>query len=138
MQKRRPRQMRPYAAADGTPAADTNEVNATAEGNMVQVMMADTPQTTRTAFRGCPSTTLDTQPEKGKTPSRATANTNRDAANTAIAVLNQRATIQMMFMKMCPPSPRITAYNGTNGCGPPKEKNVSASGCGNIRIVKQY
>lgn len=31
-------------------------------------------------------------------------------------------------MKMCPPSPRMAAYSGTNGCGEPKEKNVSASG----------
>ncbi|TGO71354.1 hypothetical protein BELL_0588g00050 [Botrytis elliptica] len=91
--------------------------------------------TTRIAFLGWPLTILDTRLEKDKTPSRATANTKRDAANTAIAVLNQRATIQMMFMKMCPPSPRITAYSGTNGCGPPKEKNVSASGYGNIRII---
>lgn len=82
----RPIQISPYAAADGTPAAETRDVNATEDGSMVQVMMDATAQTTMTAFRGCPSTTWDTQGENGNTPSRATANTSRDAARTAMAV----------------------------------------------------
>lgn len=49
-------------------------------------MIAPTAQTTITAFRGCPLWTLETQPEKGSTPSRATAKTSRDAATIAIAV----------------------------------------------------
>lgn len=47
-----PRLMSPYAAAEGTPAAETREVNATADGRMVQVITAATPHTTRTAFLG--------------------------------------------------------------------------------------
>ncbi len=46
VRKSRAREMRPYAAADGTPAADTREVKATADGRMVQVMIEATPQTT--------------------------------------------------------------------------------------------
>lgn len=77
----------PYAAAEGTPAAETRDVNATAEGSMVHVMIAATNHTTRTAFLGCPSAdTRDTQPDAGRTPSRATANTRREAAVMAIAV----------------------------------------------------
>lgn len=83
----RPRLISPYAAADGTPAADTREVNATADGRMVQVIIAATIQTTRTAFCGWPSAeTRDTQADAGRTPSRATANTSRDAAVMAMAV----------------------------------------------------
>lgn len=82
-----PRLIRPYAAAEGTPAADTKDVNATADGRMVHVIMAATPHTTRTAFLGCPSAdTRDTHPERGSTPSRATAKTRREAAVIAIAV----------------------------------------------------
>lgn len=47
-----PTQIKPYAAAEGTPAAEMSEVNATAEGRMVQVTKAEIPQTTRTAFLG--------------------------------------------------------------------------------------
>jgi hypothetical protein len=46
------RQISPYAAAEGTPAADTSDVKATAEGRIVQVMTDATPHTTRTAFLG--------------------------------------------------------------------------------------
>lgn len=49
-------------------------------------MIAATTQTTMTALRGCPVLTRETQPEKGRTPSRATAKTSRDAAVIAIAV----------------------------------------------------
>jgi hypothetical protein len=87
VRKIRPKQMRPYAAAEGTPAAEMSDVNATAEGRMVHVTIAATAHTTMTALRGCPSAeTRETQLEKGRTPSRATANTSRDAATTAIAV----------------------------------------------------
>lgn len=86
VQKRRPRDMRPYAAADGTPAAETRDVKATGDGRMVQVIREETAHTTMTAFRGCPSTTVATQGEKGRTPSRATAKTKRDAARIAMAV----------------------------------------------------
>jgi hypothetical protein len=62
-------------------------VNATADGRIVQVIIAATPQTTRTAFLGWPSAeTRDTQLDAGRTPSRATAKTSRDAAVIAMAV----------------------------------------------------
>lgn len=86
MQSSRARQIRPYAAALGTPAAETSDVKATSEGSSVQVMMAPTAQTTTTALRGWPLLTRDTHDEKGRTPSRATAKTNREAATMAIAV----------------------------------------------------
>jgi hypothetical protein len=78
--------MRPYAAAEGTPAAETRDVKATSDGRSVQVMMDATVQTTMTAFRGWPLCTFETQEEKGRTPSRATAKTRRDDATMAIAV----------------------------------------------------
>lgn len=53
---------------------------------MVQVMMEATTQTTMTALRGWPSSTLETQDDQGRTPSRATAKTRREAARTAMAV----------------------------------------------------
>ena len=87
VKKTRPKQISPYAAAEGTPAAEMREVKATLDGRMVQVTSAATPHTTATAFCGCPADeTFDTHPEKGRTPSRATANTRRDAATIAIAV----------------------------------------------------
>lgn len=61
-------------------------MKATLEGRIVQVTMAPTAQTTMTAFRGWPLWTLETQPENGRTPSRATAKTRREAAMMAIAV----------------------------------------------------
>ena len=84
--KSRPRQITPYAAALGTPAAETKDVKATFEAKSVQVMIAPTLQTTMTAFLGCPLWTRETQLENGRTPSRATAKTSRDAATMAIAV----------------------------------------------------
>ena len=54
---------------------------------MVQVIRAETPQITRTAFWGCPEgETCDTHLEKGSTPSRATAKTSLEEATIAIAV----------------------------------------------------
>lgn len=52
VQNNRPRQIRPYAAALGTPAAETREVKATLDGRIVQVMSAATAHTTMTAFLG--------------------------------------------------------------------------------------
>jgi hypothetical protein len=87
VRKTRPKQIKPYAAAEGTPAAEIREVNATPEGRIVQVIKAETPQMTRTALRGWPSDdTWEAQCEKGRTPSLAIANTRRDAATMAIAV----------------------------------------------------
>lgn len=45
-----------------------------------------------------------------------------------VLLTNHNATVQIIFMNMCPPSPRMAAYRGTNGCAPPKEKSVSESG----------
>jgi hypothetical protein len=63
------------------------EVKATADGRMVHVMIEATSQITRTALRGWPAgETFDTHDEKGRTPSRATAKTRREAATIAMAV----------------------------------------------------
>lgn len=105
-----PKQISPYAAADGTPAAEISDVKATAEGKIVQVIIDATTQITITAFLGCPSSeTFATHEEKGRTPSRATANTRREAATMAIAVLSQSASIAMTFITTCPPFPSTTA-----------------------------
>lgn len=63
-------------------------MKATPDGRMLQVTSAATPQTTRTAFLGWPvaGSTRETQGEKGRTPSRATAKTRREAAMMAMAV----------------------------------------------------
>lgn len=47
-----PKQISAYAAAEGTPAAEIKEVNATGDGRMVHVMREETPQITKTALRG--------------------------------------------------------------------------------------
>jgi len=87
VKKKRPKQINPYAAAEGTPAMEISEVKATLEGRIEHVTSDATPQTTSTAFRGWPEgDTLDTQPEKGRTPSRATAKMRREAATMAMAV----------------------------------------------------
>tara|TARA_R110002060_G_scaffold75796_1_gene85691 strand:+ start:505 stop:789 length:285 start_codon:yes stop_codon:yes gene_type:complete len=89
--KKRPKQISPYAAADGTPAAEMRDVKATEEGRIVHVTSDATIQITSTAFRGCPSAeTWETQPEKGSTPSRATAKTRREAATIAMAVFYKK------------------------------------------------
>lgn len=49
-------------------------------------MIAATTQTTITALRGWPECTRETHEEKGRTPSRATAKTRREAAVIATAV----------------------------------------------------
>ena len=79
--------MRAYAVMVGTPAADTRDVKATAEGRIVQRRNAATAQITLTALRGCPSLeTREIHQDQGSTPSRAIANTNREAAITATEV----------------------------------------------------
>lgn len=90
VKKSLPKQMSAYAAAEGTPAAETSDVKATADGKMVQVMIEETTQTTMTALRGWLSTMRATQGEYGRTPSRATAKTSREAASTAMAVFWSR------------------------------------------------
>lgn len=71
----------------GTPAALTSDGNATGEGRMVHSNNAATPNMTVTALRGSllPET-ADIQPENGRTPSRATAQINRDEATPATVV----------------------------------------------------
>ena len=72
---------------DGTAAALTRDVKATGDGRMVQRRAALTAQIILTAFRGWPSAdTWEIQPEKGRTPSRAIAKTNLEAAMTATEV----------------------------------------------------
>ena len=58
-----PAQIRPYAAAEGTPAAETNDVKAADDGRIVHVTMEATTQTTITALRGWPSITREVQAE---------------------------------------------------------------------------
>jgi hypothetical protein len=85
--KTRPKQIKPYAAAEGTPAAEAREVNATPEGRIVQVTRAETPKITSTALRDWPSgETWETQFENGRTPPRATAKISREAATMATVV----------------------------------------------------
>jgi len=71
----------------GTPAADTREVKATGEGRIVQSKIAATVSMTVTALRGSllPETWL-IQPEKGSTPSLATAQMRRELATPATVV----------------------------------------------------
>ncbi|OBT50720.1 hypothetical protein VE04_09031, partial [Pseudogymnoascus sp. 24MN13] len=51
VRKNLPKQIKPYAAAEGTPAAEIREVKATPDGRIVQVTILAMPQTTRTASR---------------------------------------------------------------------------------------
>jgi hypothetical protein len=79
--------MRPYAAMVGTPPALTRLVNATWLGRIVHRSAAAKTKMTDTALRGWPSAvTLLIQPERGRTPSRATAKTSREAATMATLV----------------------------------------------------
>jgi hypothetical protein len=54
VKKTLPKQISPYAAAEGTPAAEIRDVNATLDGKIVQVTTDATAQTTMIAFWGCP------------------------------------------------------------------------------------
>jgi len=65
---------------------------------------------TITVFWGWPETeTLETQLEKGSIPSRATAKTRREAARTAMAVLNHKVTTERTIMTMWLPFLKSTA-----------------------------
>lgn len=79
--------MSPYAAIVGTPPAETRDVKATWEGRIVQRSNEPKTNMTVTALRGEPSgVTWPIQPEKGRTPSRATAKMRREAATMATEV----------------------------------------------------
>ena len=81
------RAINPYAAIVGTPPAETRDVKATWEGKIVQRIVAPKMNMTVTALRGEPfGVTWLIQPEKGRTPSRATAKTRREAATIAMDV----------------------------------------------------
>jgi hypothetical protein len=71
----------------GTPAALTRELKATGEGRIVQSNSAAQPNITVTAFFGSfLSETSEIHPENGRTPSRATAQINRELATPATVV----------------------------------------------------
>jgi len=118
VKKHLPKDINAYAVMVGTPAALTKDVNATGEGRMVRRSTAATVCMTITAFRGSFfSDTVEIHPEKGRTPSRATAQMSREAATPATDVFRTSPTMQMMFMNMWPPLPMDKAYSWTNGCG---------------------
>lgn len=80
--------MRPInsqAAMVGTPAQEIKLVKATLEGKMVQSKTAETIPMKMTALRGCPFlSTFPIQADPGRIPSRAMAETRREAATMAI------------------------------------------------------
>ena len=79
--------MRPYAAIVGTAPAEMSEVKATPLGRIVQSRTVPKTNITITAFRGWPSgVTRPTHQDRGRTPSRAMANINREAATMATLV----------------------------------------------------
>jgi hypothetical protein len=125
-------EMRAYAVMVGTPAALTKDVKATGEAKIVQSKRAATTCIIMMAFLGSfLAETVEIQPEKGRTPSRATAQINREDATPATDVffdvsvkhihrrqltsINPR--MQMTFMKTCPPRPSAMEYNCKKGCG---------------------
>lgn len=80
-------QMSAYAVMVGTPAALTREEKATGEGKIVQSNRAAVTSITVTAFLGSLlSETCEIHPEKGSTPSRATAQIRRELATPATVV----------------------------------------------------
>ena len=88
---RRSNAIKPYAAVVGIPPAEINEVKATWLGRMVHNNTAPKANITVTALRGCfASSTFPIQPDKGRTPSRATAKMRREAATMATLVLYKR------------------------------------------------
>lgn len=97
--KTRPKQMSAYAMIVGTPAALTKEVNATDDGRIVQSRSEATTSMTVMALRGSRrSETAEIHPEKGRTPSRATAQMSRELATPATVVffesrISQRARV---------------------------------------------
>ncbi|KAJ9093808.1 hypothetical protein QFC19_008185 [Naganishia cerealis] len=92
------------------PPAETSEVKATLDGKIVHRSTAPKQYMTVTAFLGRPSSvTRPTQEENGKTPSRATAKTSRDAATVAILAFRIRPTTARMVMKTEGPFPSASA-----------------------------
>jgi len=80
--------MSAYAAVVGIPPALVSEKNATSLGRIEQRRSAPKMYMTVTALRGwrLPSETRPIQREPGRTPSRATAKTRREAATIAMLV----------------------------------------------------
>ena len=79
----------------GTAAALTRDVKATGEGRIVQSRSAATISMTVIAFLGSfLSETVEIQPEKGRTPSRATAQMRRDAATPAIVAFCETLSVK--------------------------------------------
>lgn len=71
----------------GTPAALMSELKATGEARIVQSNKDATTNITVVALRGSFfADTCETQPEYGRTPSRATAQINRELATPATVV----------------------------------------------------
>lgn len=92
----------------GTPAALTSDARATGDGKMVHKSSAATMCITMTAFFGSFfAETLEIHPEKGSTPSLATAQIRRELATPATVMLKRRPRITTTFMKMCPPRPMV-------------------------------
>lgn len=97
--KQRPNAMSAYAVMVGTPAALTSELKATGDGKMVHSSSAATACITIIALRGSFfADTCEIQPEKGKTPSRATAQMRRELATPAIVVLKMSPMMQTTFI----------------------------------------
>ena len=127
--KVRPNAMSAYPVMVGTPAALTSDVKATGDGRMVHSSAAATPCMTMIAFFGSfLAETCEIQPEKGSTPSLATAQIKRELATPATVVLKIRPKMQTMFIKTCPPRPMVMAYIPTNGCGALSLYSVSKFG----------
>ena len=84
----------------GTAAALTRDVNATAEGRMVHSNKAEKPSMTVTALRGALlSETVEIQDEKGRTPSRATAQIRRELATPATVVFCKYSSVSWYWWK---------------------------------------
>ena len=78
---------RPYVEVMQIALVETREVKATWLGRIVHRMRAEKMYMTVTAFRGSLfSSTLPTQEENGRTPSRATAKMRREAATITVEV----------------------------------------------------
>ena len=85
--KTRPKQINPYATAEGTPAAEMRDINATPESKIEQVTVATIPQITRTMLRSWPfGDAWENQLENEKTSYRVLQRILVLAATMAIAV----------------------------------------------------
>lgn len=110
VRKHRPKQISAYAVMVGTAAALTSDVNATGEGKIVQSNTAATTSMIVIALRGSfLSETAEIHPEKGRTPSRATAQIRREAATPDTVVLKIKPRMQTMTMTTWPPLPNVMA-----------------------------